>query len=261
MGAAPAGFVITEGDNLDAAHQVREGGVEDEVLQCIAVRSADQLNTSFGDRPGSRSLHLSADLVDHDHFWHVVLHRLNHDSVLLLGGGNLHAPSATDGGVRDIAIAGDLIRGIDDDHTFMQVVSENPSDLAKHGSFANAWPAKQQDALPLFNNVSNEVHGAIHCPANPTGEANYRARTVTNSRDAIERALDTSAVIPSKSTNPVDDTLNVIMCDLSVTQLYVAPREPHLRRSTEVQHYLQHCFLMTGTLHRLGDAGGQTKQQ
>lgn len=43
----------------------------------------------------------------------MVLHRLHHDAVLLRGVGHLHAPRAADGRVWHIAVAANLIGGVD----------------------------------------------------------------------------------------------------------------------------------------------------
>jgi hypothetical protein len=42
----------------------------------------------------------------------VVLHRLDHDAVLLRRVGYLHAPGAADGGVRHITITANLVGGV-----------------------------------------------------------------------------------------------------------------------------------------------------
>ena len=47
--------------------------------------------------------------LDHDHLGHVVLHRLDHHLVLQGRPGHLHAARPADGGMGDVAIAGDLM--------------------------------------------------------------------------------------------------------------------------------------------------------
>ena len=55
-------------------------------------------------------LQLGPDLVDDDDFGHVVLDRLDHHRVLLGRGADLHPARVADARVRDVAVAGDLVR-------------------------------------------------------------------------------------------------------------------------------------------------------
>ena len=80
--AAAARFLIGERHGGDAAHQVGEGRVHQQVLERLAVRGADQLHAALGDRARGQRFGLGADLVDHDDLRHVVLDRLDHHVVL-----------------------------------------------------------------------------------------------------------------------------------------------------------------------------------
>ncbi len=81
-----------ERDRLDAAEQVVEGGVDEQVVEVAAVRRAHQLHAALGDGARRHRLQRGADLVDDDHLGHVVLHRLDHHRVLLRRGAHLHPP-------------------------------------------------------------------------------------------------------------------------------------------------------------------------
>jgi hypothetical protein len=50
--------------------------------------------------------------------------------MLKLWPSHLHAPSSTNGGMRDITIARDFIAGINDNDTLSQVIGKNASNLA-----------------------------------------------------------------------------------------------------------------------------------
>ncbi len=69
----------------DASDKVREGRVLDQVVKLEAVCCGHELNSALCDCPGSQSFCLCANLVDHDDLWHVILHRLNHHLVLVIG--------------------------------------------------------------------------------------------------------------------------------------------------------------------------------
>ena len=107
----------------------------------------DQLDAALGDGPRGLGLELGADLVDDDHLGHVVLDGLDHDRVLLGGGGDLHAPGPAYPCVGDVAVAGDLVGRVDDDHALACVVRQDPGHLAQHGGLADPRPAEQQDAV------------------------------------------------------------------------------------------------------------------
>ncbi len=113
--AAASGFLVAERHAIDAAHQVAERGVKQEIFKRDAVGRADQLHPALGDRACCRGLKLAADLVDDDDLWHVVFHGLDHHFVLLSRLGHLHAPCAANGRMRDIAVAADLVGRVHDD--------------------------------------------------------------------------------------------------------------------------------------------------
>ena len=79
---APPRFLIGERHRLDAADQVREGRVQHQVFEGIAVRRPDQLHAALGDRPRRLGLQFGADLVDHDHSDPTLLRRLIVSAVL-----------------------------------------------------------------------------------------------------------------------------------------------------------------------------------
>ena len=83
----------------------------------------------LGNRAGRQGLELGADFIDHDDLGHVVLHRLDHHLVLELGSGHLHAPGPTNGGVGDVAIAGNFIAGVNHHHPLAQVIGQHPGNL------------------------------------------------------------------------------------------------------------------------------------
>lgn len=97
----------------------------DEVFQKLPVGGGDELHAALGNGPARERLLNGGDLVDDDHLRHVVLHSLNHHLVLVLRVRHLHAPGAPDGAVRHVAVAADLIAGIDDHNALVKLVGED----------------------------------------------------------------------------------------------------------------------------------------
>ncbi len=135
--AAAACLFVGERHRADAADEVGERRVHQQVLQRLPVRGADQRHAAFGDRAGCFGFRCRADLVDDDDLRHVVLDRLDHHGVLQRGISDLHAPCETDAGMRDVAVAGDFVRGVDDDDAFA-LFREHARALAQHRRLADA---------------------------------------------------------------------------------------------------------------------------
>ena len=109
-----ARLLVAERDALDPADEVGQGRVEHQVVEVVAVRRADELDAALGDGAGGLRLELRADLVDDDDLGHVVLDRLDHHLVLERRRPDLHPAGLADGRMRDVAVAGDLVRRVDD---------------------------------------------------------------------------------------------------------------------------------------------------
>ena len=201
--AAPAGFLIRERDRLDPAHQVGQGGVEQQVLQRVAVGRADQLHAALGDGAGGGGFQLAPDLVDDDRFGVVVFHRLDHHLVLQGGRGHLHAAGAAHRRVRHIAVAADLVGGIDDDHAL--VLRQDAGGFAQHGGLAHAGAPQDQQALAALDQVLDDIGRAVHGAPHPAGQADDVAAPVADGRDAVQGALQAGAVVGVEIADALDD--------------------------------------------------------
>jgi hypothetical protein len=82
LGAATAGLLVAQRHRLNSTHQVGKGGIFDQVGQLIAVGRGHQNHTPLSDGTGCLGLQFGTNLIDHDDFWHVVFHRLDHHLVL-----------------------------------------------------------------------------------------------------------------------------------------------------------------------------------
>jgi hypothetical protein len=85
-------------------------------------------------RPAPRA---RSDLVDDDDLGHVVLDRLDHHLVLERRRADLHPARLADRRVRDVAVAGDLVAGVDDHHALAHVVGQDAGGLAEHRGLAD----------------------------------------------------------------------------------------------------------------------------
>ncbi len=157
------------------------------------MRRADKLDTALGNGSRRLCLKFSSDLVDDDHFGVVVFHRLDHDFMLQRWLGDLHPPRATNRRVRHVAIAADFVARIDNHDTlgFRQYTRR----LTQHRRFTNAGCAENQDALPSFDDVAQDVYCSVDSPPDAAGEAHNLAATVADSRDAVQCSFKASAVI------------------------------------------------------------------
>src|SRR5439155_537016 len=80
------------------------------------------------------------DLVDDDDLGHMVLDRLDHHLVLEGRGPDLHPAGLADRRVRDVAVAGDLVAGVDHDDPLAVLVGEDTRGLTQHRRLADAGP-------------------------------------------------------------------------------------------------------------------------
>jgi hypothetical protein len=75
----------------------------------------------------------------------VVLHRLDHHPVLLLGVRHLHPPRPPDPRVRHVPVAADLVASVHDHDPLAQLVRAEPAQLPDRRRLADAGAAQEQD--------------------------------------------------------------------------------------------------------------------
>ena len=260
LGAPAAGFLVAEGDALDAADQVGQRRVEHQVVEVVAVRGADELNATLGDRPGGLRLELGPDLVDDDDLRHVVLDRLDHHLVLQRWRADLHAARLADRRVRDVAVAGDLVGRVDHDDALAEVVGQHPRGLAQHRGLADAGPAHDQDRLPGLDEVVDDLDRAVDGAADPARQADDLAVPVADRADPVERALDARAVVVPERADVVDHEGDVGLGDLAIQQADLGIGEASLRATAEVEHDLDERLAIRQGMHGLDDLRRQRRQ-
>ena len=183
-----------------AADEIGERGVLHQVGERVPVRRPDQLHAPLGDRPRGLGLALGPDLVDHDDLgmWFSTASIITRAGVRA---GHLHAPGAADGVVRDVAVAGDLVRGVDDHHAPLQIVGQDPRQLAEHRRLADAGAAEEQDAPPVLRQVLDAPGRAGDRAPDAAGQPDDRSAAVADRRDAVERPR-----MPARLSSPNSET-------------------------------------------------------
>jgi hypothetical protein len=193
------------------------------------VRGRDELHASLGDGAGCGGLLLGPDLVDDDDLRHVVLDRLDHHRVLQRRRRDLHPAGATDARMGNVAVACDLVRGVDDHDALSHLVGEDARDLAEQRGLADAGTAKQQDAATGFDDIPDDLHRPVDRAADAEGEPDDFAGTVAERRDAVQRPLDSRAVVAAELPDVADDVGEVLRRDLALRERLLAPGEARLR--------------------------------
>ena len=80
--------------------------------------------------------------------------------------------------MRDVAVAGDLVRGVDHDDALPQIVGEHARDLAQHRGLADTGTPEEQHAAAGLDDVAQDLDGAVHGASDAEREADDLAGAV-----------------------------------------------------------------------------------
>src|SRR5579862_3559377 len=105
----------------------------------------NQLDPALRDGARSEGLLLRANLIDNDHFRHMILDRLDHYMVLQFGFRHLHPAGPADCRMRNISVARNLVASIDNNNALLELLGENSGDLSQFRRFAPARTAQYQN--------------------------------------------------------------------------------------------------------------------
>ena len=89
--------------------------------------------------------------------------------VLLGGRGHLHTPRPPNARVGNVTVASDLVRGIHDNDAFAYVICQQARRFAQQGGLSDPRAPEEEQGLPLFDNIAQNVHSAKQRPPDPTG--------------------------------------------------------------------------------------------
>src|SRR5207244_13436548 len=152
---------------------------------------------------------------------------------------DLHAARAADPGVRDVAVARDLVRGVHDDNALPHLVREHARDLAQEGRLADAGPPEEQDAASRFDHVADDLHRSVDRAPDAERQTDHFARAVAERADAVERPLDAGAVVPAELTYARDHERDALRGHLPLRDALLAAGEARFGHPPEVRRELQ----------------------
>jgi len=166
----------------------------------------------------------------------VVLDGFDHDGVLELWFGYLHAASAPDACVRNVAISGYFVGGIDDYDPLLEVIGEHSGRFAQQRGLANSGPSHRQNALARFHKVANYVDGSVNSAPHPAGKSDDFADAISYRRNPVERPFDSSTIVPRESTDPARDVLNVFAANEGIGEIDGCAGIPRFGLAAQVKH-------------------------
>jgi hypothetical protein len=101
--------------------------------------------------------------------------------------------------------------------------------------------------------VAQDLNGAEDGSPNTAGESNDTIRTIPNRRDAVQRALNASAVISTEITNARDHPRQILFSDFALEQCDVTRGESRLWSSAKVHDDLKESVATGGQLFARGE--------
>ena len=259
--AAKARFLVAQGYRLHPANQVGQRGVHNQVVQGVAVGGGYQLHAALGDGAGGGGLLRGSHFVNDDDLRHMIFHRFDHHPVLFGGRRHLHPPGVADGGMGDVAIAGDFVGGVHDDDPLAGLVGQHPRHFPQHGGFAHAGAPQQQDIFAAVRQVLNHLDGAENGAPDPAGDAHHAAAAVADGRDAVQGAFHPRPVVAAEVADAVHDVLQIGAAHRRIVQQHIAVGKAGLRRPAQIQDNLQQVVQVFPLPQRRQQLGRQRRQQ
>ena len=161
-----------------------------------------------------------------------------------VGRRNLHSPGAANGRVRNIAVACDLIAGIDHHDPLVKVVRENARDFAQHRRLADAGASEQQNAFARLDQIANDRDRAVHGAPDAAGETDDIAGSIADRGNAVQRALDTGAIVVAERADPVGDVNEILSRDIDIREQDLLVRVPGFGNPAQIEHDLDQTAAM-----------------
>jgi hypothetical protein len=101
--------------------------------------------------------------------------------------------------------------------------------------------------------VAQDLNGAEDGTSNATGESNDTVRTIPNRRDAVQRALNASAIISTEIADARDHPRQILFGDFALKQRHITRGESRLWSSTKVHDDLKESVAAGGQLFTRGE--------
>src|SRR5262249_2749319 len=138
-----------------------------------------------------------------------------------------------------------------------QLVREQARAFAQHRRLPDARSPQEQDALAADDDVADDLAGAGDRAAHAHGQAGDAARAVAYRGDAVQRALDSGAVVLAELTDVVGHVLEVRSRDRAVGKQHLAARDARLGLAAQVKHDLEQLTGIGALVQRAREVGGQ----
>jgi hypothetical protein len=168
LSSTPPSLLITECNGLNATNEVAQRRIEHKIFKRVAVCRAYKLDTALGDGARGKGFLLGTDFIDDHNLRHVVFNGFYHDGMLKLRSLYLHPACATDGWMRDVAITGNFVGCIHDNHTAAKLIGDDACGLPKLSGFTHAGASEEEDRLSAFYDVPDDVDCSVDTSANAT---------------------------------------------------------------------------------------------
>src|SRR5262245_7237709 len=166
----------------------------------------------------------------------MILDCFYHYGVLELGLGDLHAPGPADPGVRNVPVAGDLVGGIDDYDSLLQIIRQNPGRFAQQRGLAHARPSHQENALAGFHKVPNYVDGSINGAPYSASETDNLANSITHCGDSMKGPLASGSIVPGETADSRGNVLDVFAGNQRMSQINGSARIACFGLPSQVQN-------------------------
>ena len=164
----------------------------------------------------------------------------------------MHAPRQPDAGMRNVAVAGDFVRRIDDDDA-LAIFGENARALAQHRRLADARAAQQANRFAAAQDVEQDVDRAVNGAADAAGEPDDLSGAIANRADPMQRLLDAGAIVRAERRNARADVSDVFVRYRRVGEIREVVLEARLGRTPEIEHDFDDVFDVGETDERLPD--------
>ncbi len=191
---------------------------------------------------------------------HVILDGLDHHGVLERGVGHLHPPGQPDAGVRNVAVARDLIRRIDDDDA-LALLREHARTLAQHRRLADAGPSQQADRLTAAQNVEQNVDRSVNRATDAASEPDDLSGTVADGADTMQGLFDAGPIIGAERRYARADVRDVFVTDRRFGQVVKVVFETRLGRPPQIEDDFNDLFDVVETDERLPNREGEDVQE
>jgi len=161
--------------------------------------------------------------------------------------------------VRHVAVAANFVGGINNDHPLF--LCQGAGGFAQHGGFANARLPQNEQRFARFNQVVQNVDGAVHGASHPAGEAHNVPAPVSDGRNAVQGALEPGAVVGVKFANVFHHKIQFFARHFTPAQFFFTVHKTGSWNATQVKDNFQQVIRIIKLYHRFTNVRRQHFQK